>query len=73
VLLRAAQHRLEAPLRATRRRMKRVHKDDPEQSRRFIKTARELGVSEDTSAADELLGHLYKKPPEPRAKKEKRR
>jgi hypothetical protein len=32
----------------------------------FIKKAREIEADEKRSAADELLGHLHKKPPEPR-------
>jgi hypothetical protein len=42
---------------------------DPEQSRRFIEKARELGADDENSGVDELLGHLRKKPPEPHAKK----
>ena len=43
--------------------------DDKEQSRLFIEKARELGADEDQSAADELIGQLAKRPPEPRVKK----
>lgn len=47
----------------------RAHKpDDKEQSRLFIKKAREIGADETNSAADELIGRLAKKPPERRTK-----
>jgi hypothetical protein len=36
-----------------------------EQSREFVKMAREIGADEEKSAADELLGRLAKMPPEP--------
>jgi hypothetical protein len=42
--------------------------DDSEQSRFFIKKAHEIEADEENSAADELLGHLHKKPPKPRKK-----
>jgi len=42
--------------------------DDPEQSRLFIKKAREIGADEAHSASDKLIGQLAKKPPEPRKK-----
>jgi hypothetical protein len=42
--------------------------DDKEQSRLFIKKAREIGADEKTSHADELIGRLAKRPPEPRKK-----
>jgi hypothetical protein len=48
-------------------------KDDPEQSRLFIKKAREIGADKDDGGAlrgDELIGHLAKKPPEPRKKED---
>ena len=50
-------------------------RDDPDQSRLFIKKAREIGADEEHSAADELLGALHQKPPTPRssAPKSKRR
>lgn len=41
-------------------------RDDKEQSRQFIKTAREIGADEETSGADEMLGRLAKQKPEPR-------
>jgi hypothetical protein len=47
----------------------RVRKDDPKQSRAFIEKAREIGAEEDHSRADELIGRLAKKPPDPRKKK----
>jgi hypothetical protein len=40
--------------------------DDPAQSKAFIEKAREIGADEDKSAADELLAHLAKKPPDPK-------
>jgi hypothetical protein len=43
-------------------------RDDPEQSRLFIKKAREIGVDEKKSHADELIGQLAKKAPDPRKK-----
>jgi hypothetical protein len=45
--------------------------DDKEQSKLFMEKAREIGADEDRSAADELLGHLHTKPPEPRRAKDK--
>jgi hypothetical protein len=48
---------------------RRLHsRDDPEQSRAFIKKAREIEADEEKSAADELLKRLASKKPEPRAK-----
>jgi hypothetical protein len=41
-------------------------RDDEEQSQLFIKKAREIGADEEQSRADELIGRLAKKPPEPR-------
>lgn len=43
-------------------------RDDDEQSRLFIEKAREIGADEEKSKADELIGQLAKKPPEPRNK-----
>ncbi len=40
--------------------------DDKEQSKLFLKKAREIGADEERSEADELIGQLAKKPPEPR-------
>jgi hypothetical protein len=48
---------------------KQPERDDDEQSRLFIKKARELGADEERSASDELLGRLAKMAPEPRKKK----
>jgi hypothetical protein len=44
---------------------KKPKRDDSEQSRRFIEKAREIGADEDKSRADDLLGILHRKPPEP--------
>lgn len=41
-------------------------KNNPEQSRLFIEKAREIEADQQRSRADELLGHLASKPPEPR-------
>lgn len=43
--------------------------DDREQSKLFIKKAREIEADEESSAADEVLGRLAKKPPRRRRKK----
>jgi hypothetical protein len=48
------------------------NRDDPEQSKLFIAKAREIGADGKQSAADELLGHLAKMPPQPKAKSNKR-
>ena len=45
--------------------------DDKAQSRAFIEKAREIEADERGSAADKLLGHLHKKPPEPHKKRRK--
>jgi hypothetical protein len=45
-----------------------TRRDDPEQSRLFMEKARELGADKRQSATDKLIGHLAKKPPEPRKK-----
>jgi hypothetical protein len=42
--------------------------DDKKQSKLFIEKAREIGADEEHSAADELIGQLAKKPPEPHQK-----
>jgi hypothetical protein len=47
-------------------------RDDPKQSRLFIKKAREIGADEKNSRADDLLRDLAKKPPEPDARKNSR-
>jgi hypothetical protein len=46
-------------------------RDDPEQSRAFIKKAREIDADEDRSDADELLGRLAKKKPTPHTKRDR--
>lgn len=38
--------------------------DDKTQSKRFLETARQIGASDDDSAADDLMGKLAKQPPE---------
>ena len=48
-------------------------RDDPDQSKLFIKKAREVGADESGSEADRLLGHLGKKPPAPKHGVPKRR
>lgn len=40
--------------------------DDEDQSKQFIEKAREIGADEKKSRADELIGQLAKKPPDPR-------
>jgi hypothetical protein len=50
------------------KRQTKPRRDDAEQSRLFIKKAREIEANEEKSAADDLLGHLAKKPPEPKRK-----
>lgn len=45
--------------------------DDPKQSKVFIAKAREIGSANDGAAADELLGHLAKLPPQPKQQKRK--
>jgi hypothetical protein len=51
---------------STKGKKKSQRPDDPKQSRHFIEKAREIGVDEKKSDADELLGRLAKMPPEPR-------
>jgi len=41
--------------------------DDKEQSKLFIKKAREIGADEDQSSSDKVMGLLHKMPPKPRA------
>lgn len=43
----------------------RHHRDDPEQSKRFIEKAREIGADGKESQADEVLKRLAKMPPKP--------
>lgn len=45
--------------------------DDKEQSKLFLKKAREIKADEEHSASDELIGQLAKKPPKPHAQKRK--
>ena len=45
--------------------------DDKEQSKLFLKKAREIGADEETSESDELIGQLARKPPEPRKKSDR--
>ena len=52
--------------------MKNPKRDDPEQSRLFVKKAREIEADERGSEADDLLGALAKRKPEPRSKKTRR-
>jgi hypothetical protein len=48
---------------------KKPSQDNPKQSRAFIEKAREIEADEERSVADELLGRLAKKQPEPHKKK----
>jgi hypothetical protein len=50
----------------TTKKLKNPPKDDPDQSKLFIKKAREIGADEKKSAADKLMGRLAKMKPEPR-------
>lgn len=50
------------------KKAEKLKPNDPEQSRRFLEKAREIGADDERSAADELLGQLHKKPPAPRVK-----
>lgn len=57
-----------------KKRPRNSDRDDAEQSRLFIKKARERGADEKSNAAaDELLGRLAKMPPEPRTNGKKKR
>jgi hypothetical protein len=49
---------------------KKEKRDDAEQSRLFIKKAREIGADEERSKSDSLVEHLARKPPQPKRKKE---
>jgi hypothetical protein len=53
--------------------MTTAKKDDPEQSRLFIKKAREIEADETSSAADELLRNLANQPPEPHKQPKRRK
>jgi hypothetical protein len=46
--------------------------DDRDQSRLFIKKAREIEADEKQSIAEELLRYLAKKPPEPHTKRKRK-
>jgi hypothetical protein len=48
---------------------KKTRRDDEEQSRLFIKKAREIEADEKKSAADNLMKRLAEKRPEPRPQK----
>ena len=50
----------------------RAKPDDKEQSKLFIKKAREIGADEGKSASDQLLGRLAKMLPEPRKSESKK-
>ena len=64
--------RMPAAPQKTRKGMTGLTKsDNREQSKLFIQKAREIGADEERSAADELLGHLAKRAPEPKHKKDK--
>jgi hypothetical protein len=52
----------------SKRRPTPAIQDDEEQSRMFIERAREIEADKQHSDADRLIGHLAKKPPEPRKK-----
>jgi hypothetical protein len=47
--------------------------DDREQSKLFIEKAREIEADDERSEADELLGLLHSKPPEPRTSSRRKR
>jgi hypothetical protein len=51
----------------------KTKRDDPERSKLFIEKAREIGADQDKSAADELLGHLHGKPPEPHTQSQRKK
>ena len=50
----------------TKKKTHHLKADDKEQSRAFLEKAREIDADEAKSKADELLGALARKPPEPR-------
>jgi hypothetical protein len=52
---------------------RRPTRDDPEQSRAFIKKAREIEADDDHSGADELMKYLHRRKPEPHVKNERTR
>lgn len=47
-------------------------RDDPAQSRAFIKKAREVDADEERSEADDILGVLHTKPHEPHPQRTKK-
>lgn len=49
---------------------KNPKRDDPEQSKLFLKKAREIGADDAQSEADEVMGKLAKQPPEPHKRKQ---
>jgi hypothetical protein len=51
-----------------RKKKRSPENEDEEQSRLFIDTAREIGADEEHSAAEQLLGKLAEKKPDPRKK-----
>lgn len=53
-------------------RKRRPKRDDPTQSRAFIKAAREAEADEEKSEAEAVLGVLSKKPPTPHTSGEKK-
>lgn len=52
--------------------MSRLKQDDREQSRLFIKKAREIGADEKHSVSDALLAKLRSSPPQPRTKRKRK-
>jgi len=47
-----------------------IKADDPEQSKRFLEKAREIGADDESAlSSDELIRQLAKKTPEPRKSK----
>lgn len=51
---------------------RKSQRDDPAQSRAFIKAAREAEADENDSEAEAVLGVLAKKPPKPHKSGEKK-
>jgi hypothetical protein len=50
----------------------RTKQDDEKQSSLFIQKAREIGAGKDESRADQLIGQLAKKAPEPHRPKKRK-
>lgn len=46
---------------ADRKKAKKPKKDDPEQSKRFVETARELGVDESGKSFDKTMDNILEK------------